>query len=245
MTSSARVAWVTGAGSGMGAASAEALSTDGFAVALTGRGTEALESVAARIRGNGGMAIVVPADVTDRDELRSAIERVVRELGPPTTVVLSAGANTPRRHWDTLTSSEMREIVDVNLMGIVEPVELLLPAMRRAGGGQIIIISSWSAWRFSPGAGVAYSASKQALAAVAETINAQEGRAGIRACHLCPGDVDTGFLEYRPQQPTAADRGRMLAAADVARAVSFVAASPAGVCINELVITPTANLAYG
>ena len=129
-------------------------------------------------------------------------------------------------------------------MGVVEPMELVLPSMRRSGRGQFVLISSWSAWRFSPGAGVGYSASKQALAAVAETINAQEGVSGIRACHLCPGDVDTGFLAYRPQQPNEDDRRHMLAATDVARAVSFVATSPADVCINELVITPTTNLAY-
>ena len=78
------------------------------------------------------------------------------------------------------------------------------------------MVSSYSGWRFSPYAGVAYSASKTALAAVCQTLNAQEAGHGVRACHLCPGDVDTDFLELRPKVPGADARAAMLTPDDVA-----------------------------
>ncbi|MDN5820683.1 MAG: SDR family NAD(P)-dependent oxidoreductase, partial [Brachybacterium sp.] len=99
-------------------------------------------------------------------------------------------------------------------------------------------ISSYAAWRFSPDAGTAYSASKTALGPLAATLNAQEARHGIRACHLCPGDVDSDFLDQRPLVPGDTDRAVMLTAEDIGRAVSFVLTSPPRVVIDELVISP-------
>jgi NADP-dependent 3-hydroxy acid dehydrogenase YdfG len=104
-----------------------------------------------------------------------------------------------------------------------------------------VVVSSYSAWRFTPYAGVAYSASKSALAALCQTINAQEAGNGVRACHLCPGDVDTDFLQLRPVVPGAAAREVMLTADDVGRAVRFVLDSPPHVRIDELVISPVAQ----
>ena len=102
-------------------------------------------------------------------------------------------------------------------------------------------MSSYSAWRFSPGAGVAYAASKTALTSVCQTLNAEEARHGVRACHLCPGDVDTDFLRLRPQVPDADARAVMLSPEDVARTVLFVLDSPAHVRIDELVVSPVSQ----
>ncbi len=241
---SAPVAWVTGSSSGMGRATALALASDGHAVALTARRTAELDSIAKDIRDSGGTAAVVPADLSEPGAATDAAQRVAAELGPVDLAVFSAGLNTKQRMWDSLDPGEFRRIVEVNLSAIAESVSALLPAMRGRGGGQIVLISSWAAWRHSPGAGVAYAASKTALGAIAETVNAQEGRHGIRACHLCPGDVDTDFLAQRPAEVSADARSLMLRPADVARAVAFVASMPPAVCINELVITPTANASY-
>jgi NADP-dependent 3-hydroxy acid dehydrogenase YdfG len=88
---------------------------------------------------------------------------------------------------------------------------------------------------------VAYSASKTALASLCQSLNAQEAASGVRACHLCPGDVDTDFLAQRPEVPGAEARTAMLTAQDVARAVQFVLDSPAHVRVDELVISPVSQ----
>jgi NADP-dependent 3-hydroxy acid dehydrogenase YdfG len=124
---------------------------------------------------------------------------------------------------------------------VVSLIDVVLPGMRARGGGQIVVVSSYSAWRFVPYAGVAYTASKSALAAICGSLNAQEAASGIRACHLCPGDVDTDLLEQRPQVPGAEARRKMLTPNDVARAVLFVLDSPPHVRIDELVISPVAQ----
>jgi NADP-dependent 3-hydroxy acid dehydrogenase YdfG len=103
------------------------------------------------------------------------------------------------------------------------------------------VISSYAGWRFSAGAGVAYSASKTALSSLCQSLNAQEAAAGVRACHVCPGDVDTDFLAQRPEVPGAEARTVMLTAHDVARAVQFVLDSPAHVRVDELVISPVSQ----
>jgi NADP-dependent 3-hydroxy acid dehydrogenase YdfG len=114
--------------------------------------------------------------------------------------------------------------------------------MRARGSGQVVVVSSYAGWRFSPHAGVAYTASKTALAAVVASLNAQEAEHGIRACHLCPGDVDTEFLDLRPNVPDAEARRVMLSPDDVAVAVLFVLQSPAHVRIDELVISPVSQV---
>jgi NADP-dependent 3-hydroxy acid dehydrogenase YdfG len=155
--------------------------------------------------------------------------------------VLAAGVNTPQRLWRNQSMAGFEDIVATNLTSAVSVIDVVLPGMRASGGGQIVVVSSFSAWRFVPYAGVAYSASKTALAAICESLNAQEAASGIRACHLCPGDVDTDILEQRPQVPDAEARKLMLTPDDVARAVLFVLDSPPHVRIDELVITPVAQ----
>lgn len=238
MMSSTRTVWVTGAGSGMGAASALSAARSGWQVALSGRRREALEQVAQQIAAVGGTALVVPLDVTDRGRVAAARERIIEELGPIHAVVLSAGANTPRRSWADQSMGEFDEVTATNLLGPVAVIDAVLPGMRERDGGTIVVISSVAGWRPAAVAGVAYSASKTALGPVVETLNAQENRHGIRACHLCPGDVDSDFLDQRPEVPGAEDREQMLTPEDIARAVSFVLDSPPNVVINELVVTP-------
>ncbi|ATG51146.1 short-chain dehydrogenase [Brachybacterium vulturis] len=233
-----RTVWVTGAGSGMGRASALAAAQDGRPIALSGRRSPQLEQVAAEIRAAGGTALVVPLDVTDRAAVRTAATRIEQELGGIEALVLSAGLNAPRRSWRDQELEEFTAITETNLLGPVSVIDAVLPGMRERGAGTIVLISSYAAWRFSPDAGTAYSASKTALGPLAATLNAQENRHGIRACHLCPGDVDSDFLDQRPRVPGAADRAVMLTAEDIGRAVSFVLTSPPHVVIDELVISP-------
>ncbi|WP_395819295.1 SDR family oxidoreductase [Curtobacterium flaccumfaciens] len=235
-----RVLWVTGGGSGMGAASAEAAARDGWTVVLSGRRAERLEQVARTVRGAGGTADVLPLDANDSDAVAAARDTVLERHGRLDGLVLAAGLNAPRRRWDDQSLTDFRAIVDTNLTAVVSLVDAALPALR-AAGGVVVVVSSYAGWSFQPGAGVAYSASKSALASVVRTLNQQEAEHGVRATHLCPGDVATDFLDQRPEVPEAAARQRMLQPEDIGRTVAFVLGSPAHVRIDELVLSPVSQ----
>ena len=236
-----RVVWVTGAGSGIGRAAAVAAASTGGRVALSGRREDALAETARLVTEAGGQPLTLPLDARDQGAVRRAHSQIVASWSEVSDLVLAAGVNTRQRYWRTQSMSEFEGILATNLTAVVSLIDLVLPGMRSRGGGQVVVVSSYSAWRFSPHAGVAYTASKTALAAICESLNAQEAASGIRACHLCPGDVDTELLEQRPQVPDAEARQRMLSPKDVATAVLFVLDSPPHVRIDELVISPVAQ----
>ncbi|MDN3310456.1 SDR family NAD(P)-dependent oxidoreductase [Microbacterium oryzae] len=236
-----RVLWVTGAGSGMGRAAAIAAGASGWRVAVSGRRAEALADTAEQVRAAGGSAFEAPVDVRDPAALAEAHGQIVQSCGPVDALVLAAGLNAPRRSWADQSMAEFAAIVDTNLTSIARAVDLVLPEMRQRGRGDIVVISSRAGWRFSPNSGVAYSSSKTALSPLVSSINDQEGQHGIKACHLCPGEVDTDFLDLRPNVPGAEQRASMLTAEDIGRAVQFVLESPPHVRIDELVISPSSQ----
>lgn len=235
-----RVLWITGGGSGMGAASARAAAADGWTVVVSGRRAGALDEVVAAIRADGGSARALPLDVADDGAVLAARERITGELGRLDGLVLAAGLNSPRRRWDDQSVPDFRAIVDTNLTAVVTVLDAALPALREAGG-VVVVVSSYAGWSFQPGAGVAYSASKTALGSVVRTLNQQEAPHGVRATHLCPGDVATDFLDQRPAVPDATARAVMLQPADIARTVSFVLGAPSHVRIDELVVSPVSQ----
>ncbi|ROR73674.1 SDR family oxidoreductase [Bogoriella caseilytica] len=237
MTTS-RIAWIAGASSGVGAECARRLARAGMGVALSARRAERLEELAEELRAEGAAVSTVPLDVQHSTSIAQAHERVVRELGPVTDLVAAAGLNAPERHWRDQSMAMFESVIATNLTGVAQLIDQVLPGMRSAGTGTITAVSSFAAWRHSPHAGVAYSASKSALKPLVEMLNTHEQAHGIRACHLCPGDIDTDFLDQRPEVPDAHARSRMLQADDVARAVEFVHTAPARVCVDELVLSP-------
>ncbi|WP_439689870.1 SDR family oxidoreductase [Curtobacterium sp. SP.BCp] len=236
----ARVLWITGGGSGMGAAVAVQAASDGWTVVLSGRRVERLDAVAEQVRAAGGSADVLPLDTADVEAVATARDTLLTRHGRLDGLVLAAGLNAPERRWDDQSMADFRAIVDTNLTGVVAAVDAALPSLRLAGG-TVVVVSSYAGWSFQPGAGVAYSASKTALASVVRTLNQQGAEHGVRATHLCPGDVATDFLDRRPVVPDAAARAVMLQPEDVARAVAFVLEAPAHVRVDELVISPVAQ----
>jgi len=235
-----RVLWVTGGGSGMGAAGAEAAARDGWTVVLSGRRADRLEQVAGAIRATGGTADVLPLDANDPAAVAAARDVVLERHGRLDGLLLAAGLNAPRRRWDDQSLTDFRAIVDTNLTAAVTVVDTALPALR-SSGGVVVVVSSYAGWSFQPGAGVAYSASKTALGSVVRSLNQQEAEHGVRATHLCPGDVATDFLDQRPEVPDAAARQRMLQPEDVGRTVAFVLGAPAHVRVDELVLSPVSQ----
>jgi NADP-dependent 3-hydroxy acid dehydrogenase YdfG len=231
MTAADAPVLITGAGSGTGRASALALAGR-FELVLAGRRPEALEQTAALVRAAGGQASTLPLDVTADD----AGDRV-REAGPFGHLVLAAGQNLPERSWAAQSLEGFRAVLDANLVGAVAVIDAALPGLR-VRGGCVVLVSSVAAKRPSPLAGVGYLAGKTALGALAISLNLEEAASGVRACHLCPGDIDSDFLELRPEPPSAERRRAMLAPEDVARVVAFVLESPPHVRLDEIVITP-------
>jgi NADP-dependent 3-hydroxy acid dehydrogenase YdfG len=235
-----RTLWVTGGGSGMGRASAVAAARDGWTVAVSGRRQDVLDDVVREIRTAGGAAIAVPLDVTDIDAVRTAATRIVDELGGIDGLVLAAGLNRPNRLWSDQTMGDFERVVATNLTSVAAVIDAALPSLRERAGC-VVVISSYAGWSFQPGAGVAYSASKTALGSLTRTLNQQEAGRGVRACHLCPGDVATDFLEQRPVVPDAAARAVMLSPEDIASAVSFVLEAPQTMRVDELVLSPVSQ----
>jgi NADP-dependent 3-hydroxy acid dehydrogenase YdfG len=234
------VLWVTGAGSGIGRASALSAASSGWRVALSGRRPQRVRTVAREVEALGAEVLALPGDVRSIDDVTESASAIERRWGRLDGLVLAAGMNAPRRTWQDQDLNELGDIVETNLVSVARVVHLALPQLRRSAGA-IIVISSYAGWRFSAGAGVAYSASKTALASLCHSLNAQEAASGVRACHLCPGDVDTDFLAQRPEVPGAEARTAMLTAKDVARAVQFVLDSPTHVRVDELIISPVSQ----
>jgi NADP-dependent 3-hydroxy acid dehydrogenase YdfG len=235
-----KTAWITGGASGIGLATAEALGKDGYQIVISGRRAEALNDAVAKLAVLGVAAEALVLDVSDAGQVRAA----VAHLGVVEVLVCSAGVNVPNRSWQDLTPEAFAKVSAINLNGVAFCVSAVLPGMRSRGGGQIVVVSSWAGWRFTAFTGAAYSATKSGLAPLVESINEQEGRNGIRASFIAPGEVATPILKSRPIPPSDEDIARMLKAEDVADAIRYVVSAPPHVCFNELVISPSWNRIY-
>ncbi|XHS78024.1 SDR family oxidoreductase [Burkholderiaceae bacterium UC74_6] len=242
---SGQVAWITGAGSGIGLAGAQALASAGAIVVLSGRRTQLLEAAAEGICAQGGLAEVEKLDATDADAVSATAMRILqRHAGRIDVLLNSAGTNTPERFWRNQNVQGWRQVLATNLDGIFYTTRAVLPAMRARRNGVVINVSSWAGVHHPKLTGPAYNASKHAVTAMTETINMEEGVHGIRACCLCPAEVSTPILDTRPNPPSAEERGRMLQAEDLGRIVRFIAELPPGACINQLIVSPTWNRMY-
>jgi NAD(P)-dependent dehydrogenase (short-subunit alcohol dehydrogenase family) len=238
------VAWVTGAGTGIGEAGALALARAGMTVVLTGRRREPLDDVARRIAADGGTAKVEPADVADAKAVRRAADAIAAAFGRLDVLVNNAGLNVPERRWANLKPEGIEALIGANLTGAFLVVQAALPLMRANGGGVMIHTSSWAGRFIGPISGPAYMAAKHGVVAMSHSINLEEGRNGIRSSVLCPGEVATPILRHRVPPEKPEDIARMLQPDDMGELIAFVARQPPHVCINEVVISPTHNRGY-
>lgn len=238
------VAWVTGAGSGIGLAGARELAAGGAHVVLSGRRADVLEHEAAAIVAAGGRAQAAPLDVGDAAAAARVAGSIVAEHGRIDILVNSAGLNNPKRYWRDQTVPSWDEVIQINLSGTFYCVHAVLPAMRAQKGGLVINISSWAGRHTMALVGAAYNGSKHAVVSLSESINMEECAHGIRACAICPAEVATPIMDRRPVPPSAEERARMLQPEDLGRTIRWVAESPAHVCVNEILISPTWNRIY-
>ena len=238
------VAWITGAGTGIGRGAALALSDAGMKVVLSGRRPEPLEATAQEIRDKGGEAVAEPLDVADAGMVRAVVQRIADRFGRLDVLVNNAGVNRLQRHWRDLPDEAWREVVDVNLNGAFYCVSAVLPLMRAQKDGLIINVASMAGKRIGYVSGVPYTAAKHGMVAMSETINLEECHHGIRATALSPGEVATEILDKRPVPVSAEDRARMVQPEDMGEIILFLCRLPKHVCINDMLVTPTWNRAY-
>lgn len=240
-----KIAWVTGAGTGIGRAGAVALAKAGVTVYLSGRRVPQLEAVAARIADAGGKAVVAPLDIVDGEGCYAAAERIVAEQGRLDMVVNSAGLNRPIRRWRDIDQANFHIVVDVDLKGAFNVCHAALRQMRKQRDGLIINVSSMASQGRSGGvSGFPYAAAKHGLNVMNESINDEHAHMGIRACALCPGEVATEILDLRPNPPSPEERARMVQEEDVGETILFIARMPPHVCLNEIHISPLWNRGY-
>jgi NADP-dependent 3-hydroxy acid dehydrogenase YdfG len=240
-TLTGKIAWVTGAGSGIGQAGAEQLAAIGARVVLSGRRREPLEEVAAGIAKAGGAAEIEPLDVGDAASVKAVADRILARHNSVDILVNSAGLNTPKRYWKDLTPADWDEVIRINLNGALYCIAAVLPTMRAKRDGLVINISSWAGRYDVYMTGPAYNASKHAMAAMNASLNIEECVNGIRACVIYPGEVATPILKRRPVPPSPEEMAKMLQADDLGRTIRFVAEMPAHACVNEILIGPTWN----
>jgi NADP-dependent 3-hydroxy acid dehydrogenase YdfG len=244
MSLAGRIAWVTGAGTGIGLAGAKALAEAGATVVMSGRRSDVLEHEAVALRKTGLRAEVEPLDVSDPEKVNLVAEAILARHGRVDILVNSAGLNVPNRYWRNQTIDGWNQVIRINLDGTFYCTQAVLPSMRTQRDGCIINISSWSGVHHPQLTGAAYNGSKHAVVALTETINMEECIHNVRACAICPAEVATPILDKRPVPPSAEDRRTMLQPHDLGQTILWVAQQPPTVCINQLIISPTWNRMY-
>ena len=212
-----RVALVTGASSGIGAATALALAGAGLRVALCARRKDRLDQVAARIAAQGGAATVHAVDVTDPLAVRAMVEAVDTQWGRLDVLVNNAGRGLSATLEQT-TAEELRALMELNVVAVLGATQAALPIMRRQGGGHIINVSSIAGRRAVPYR-AAYSATKFALGALSETLRVELTGSGITVTLVYPIGTETEFHQVEVQKVPWRPMGPVQSAERVARAI--------------------------
>lgn len=227
-----RVALVTGAGSGIGRATALALARAGADLALLGRKREALTATAEVITAAGRRALACPADVRDPAEVTTAVSLAAETLGPVEIAVAAAGVNAWAEIGD-LDPTTLRDALATNVEGVANVARAVLPSMRRRGAGKLIVVASDNGRRAEAGGG-GYVASKFGAVGLSLSISQELYAAGVSVHLIEPGCVDTDW--YPPEEK--APRERMLSPDDIALAALFLATLPRHVVLEELLLVP-------
>lgn len=191
---SSAVALVTGAGSGIGRATALALAEDGFAIGVLGRTQEEISSTCDEISARGGEAAILLADISDERQISAAVKELVARFGRLDVVVANAGINGVWAPIDDLSLSEWNDTISINLTGTFLTIRATVSELKRSGGGSIIVVSSINGTRTftTPGA-TAYTATKAGQVAMVQQLALELARHHIRINAVCPGEIETNI----------------------------------------------------
>jgi NADP-dependent 3-hydroxy acid dehydrogenase YdfG len=239
-----KVAFITGASSGIGAALARSLSADGMKVVLLARRQERLDALAMELDASGDSVMPLAVDLRNEVEIREAFARVEKEWGGVDVLVNNAGLG----HRSSLIDGDpnhWREMWEVNVQGLLIGTQLAIQSMERRGVlGHVVHISSMAAHRVPPGSGV-YSATKFAVRSLTEGLRQELREMGspIRVTAISPGYVETEFAALYNKSEDAAretySRYKVLESHDVAEAVRYVLTQPGHVQVHDLLLRPT------
>jgi NADP-dependent 3-hydroxy acid dehydrogenase YdfG len=219
---------ITGASSGIGAATARRAAQDGYRLVLAARSKDKLDALAAEL-GGPERALAVACDVTDFAEQEAMIAATIETFGRVDVVFANAGFGASRGFLNE-TPELWREMVLTNVLGAAYTIRASIPALKDSTG-HLLLTSSVAGRRALPGS--LYSATKHAVTAMAEAARQDLDGTGIRVTSIEPGMVDTPFFDNRPTNALEPD--------DIARAVLYAVSQPPHVDVNEILIRPTAQ----
>jgi amino acid adenylation domain-containing protein/thioester reductase-like protein len=238
---SGRVAVITGASSGIGAAVAIALAREGCHIALAARRTDALETLKRRLTIREGKVIVRQTDVTNRQQVEALVQAAEEELGPVDILVSCAGV----MYWTLMANAKVDEwerTVDVNCKGLLNCLSSTVPGMLSRGSGHIVAISSDAARKCFPGLGV-YSASKAFVEFTLQALRVETAGKGLRVTGVQPGNTQTDLLTMSSDKEAVEKYGQpsgaqILDPEDVANSIVYALKQPPHVAVNEILIEP-------
>jgi len=242
------VALITGASSGIGTATAEALAALGATVALAARRTERINELADKIRAGGGHALAITADVTSEPEARAVVEQTVAEFGRLDTLVNNAGVMLLGPAVGAQLG-EWQHMVDLNLSGLLYCTHAALPHLLDAAAGgprqvaDLVNVSS-VAGRVPRNGSAVYNATKHGVGAFSEALRQEVTRRHVRVSVIEPGAVDTELVSHNRPEIQESHRQRFaqtqkMVATDIAETIAFVITRPRHMSINEVLVRPT------
>ena len=231
-----RTVVVTGASSGIGAATALRLAEEGFDVVLGARRTDRIKEIADRCGGRG-----YELDVTDRD----SIESFVAEVGDAHVLVNNAGLASGLQPISEIDEERVRVMWETNVFGLLRMTKALLPKLIASGAGHVVNLGSIAGFEVYPGGG-GYTASKHAVRALTRTLRLELLGQPVRITEIAPGLVETEFSQVRfdwdEEQAKKTYRGMQpLVGADIADCIAWVVTRPDHVNIDEIVVRPRAQ----
>lgn len=238
-----KVVIITGASSGIGAATAVHLAQSGASVVLGARRPERLEVLCRQIVAAGGKACYRVTDVRRRDDLAQLVALALEQYGKLDVLISNAGI-APISLLDELRVDDWEDMIDVNVKGVLYGIAAALPVFLRQGNGHFIHTLSTAGLKIVPAMAV-YAGSKNAVRAISEGLR-QEAGDKLRVTTISPGYVDTELASSMPD-PVARDKSvaamkqMAIPAAAIAQAIAFAIAQPDNVDVGEIVIRPTAQ----
>ncbi|MFC7328036.1 SDR family oxidoreductase [Marinactinospora rubrisoli] len=242
MTDMTRVVAITGASSGIGAATARRLAADGHRLFLGARRTDRLAALTEEIGAAGGTAAFQRLDVTDAADVRSFVAAARERYGRVDVVVGNAGV-MPLSPLEALRVDEWDRMIDVNVRGVLHAIAAALPVMRAQGGGHFVNVASVGAYEVVPTAAV-YCATKFAVRAISEGLR-QESAGDIRVTLVSPGVTESeladGISDPVAREAMRAYRAVAIPASAIADAIAYAVAQPPQVDVNEIVVRPAAS----
>ena len=240
-----KIALVTGASSGIGAAAAVALAAAGATVAVTARRADRLDELVRKIEGAGGKALALPGDVADEQVAQGVVADTLKRFGRLDILVNSAGV-IDSGGVENADTARWRRVLEINLLASMYTSRAAIGPMRAQGGGDIINISS-TAGRRAAALFAVYSVSKFGLTAMTEAMRQEVGRYGIRVCIIEPGatttEVAVGIADptYRKAISEHVTKEGSMMPEDVAAAILLVVSLPPRANVSQLLIRPTTD----